>query len=209
MTNYILGISGAGRSLYELALRERTEVHGIFDNRVPKGTLIDSHSCLGMFHEAEEYVTQVSRFMTCIGSVKSITRRQNMIKRIPIPFHLYASYIAKSAIVETAIDNQRYGIVIFDNVFLGYHVSLGHFVLINPFSFIGHETHVGDYSIIGPSVCIGGNSRIGSSVYIGANSTVRDHVYIADNVIVGCGSNVVSDLSSAGVYYGNPAKCVR
>jgi acetyltransferase-like isoleucine patch superfamily enzyme len=48
--------------------------------------------------------------------------------------------------------------------------------------------------------------NIGESCYIGAGSIIKDHVSISPGVLVGSGSNVVSDLTDQGVYVGNPAR---
>lgn len=205
MKRYLLGGTGAGRSLYELVRRQGTTIDGIFDNRLPIGTLIGSHHCLGRLNEASSYISSNTSFMTCIGSVSSIARRKQMIDSIAIPSEYYPPYFSNTAIIEADAGAIGLGTVIFDNVFVGYLVKLGNYVLINPNSYVGHETIIGNYSILAPGVCISGNTTIGSSVYIGANSTLRDHISITDNVTIGSGSNVTKDISLPGIYYGNPA----
>lgn len=208
MKRYLLGGTGAGRSLYELAVRQSTRIDGIFDNRLPKGSFIDGHCCLGRIDEARSYISPNACFMTCIGSVNSIMRRKEMIDAISIPTEKYPPYFSALAVIEASMTDIGYGVVIFDNTFVGYLAKLGNYVLINPNSYVGHETTIGSYSILAPGVCIAGNSLIGSSVYIGANSTLRDHISVTDNVIIGSGSNVTKDISEPGVYYGNPARLI-
>lgn len=66
---------------------------------------------------------------------------------------------------------------------------------------------------IGPGVVVGRNGIdfpvIGNNVFIAANSTVIGNIKIGDNVIVGAGSVVTSDLPSNGIYFGNPAKLYK
>jgi sugar O-acyltransferase (sialic acid O-acetyltransferase NeuD family) len=207
--NYVLGGSGAGRSLIELASREKLRVDGVFDNRIAAGTLISSACCLGLLSAAKEYVSKESIFFSCIGSVKTIHRRFEMYKLLQIPFSCFSCLISSTTILETAIDSVGVGSVIFDQCFIGYEVKLGRFVIVNAQTYIGHESSIGQFSIIGPSVTIGGNSQIGHQVYIGANATIRDHVIIKDNIIIGCGANVTSDLIESGTYIGNPARLMH
>ena len=50
---------------------------------------------------------------------------------------------------------------------------------------------------------------IGNNVYIGARVIILKGVTIGDNVVVGSGSVVTSDLESNAIYAGNPARLVR
>lgn len=52
-----------------------------------------------------------------------------------------------------------------------------------------------------------GKVRIGNNVFIGAGSVVLPNVQIGDNVVIGAMSLVTKDLSSNGVYVGNP--CIK
>ena len=51
-------------------------------------------------------------------------------------------------------------------------------------------------------------TRIGTGVSIGTNATVLP-VNICDRVVVGAGSVVTRDITSPGIYAGNPARLVR
>ncbi len=75
---------------------------------------------------------------------------------------------------------------------------------------VAHNVKIGENCLI-PSGCIlGGSSEVGDHVFIGSNSTLKDHVKIASNVIIGCGSNVVKDITEENtIWAGNPAKFIR
>lgn len=53
-----------------------------------------------------------------------------------------------------------------------------------------------------------GRVKIGNCVFIGLNSTVLCNTTIGNNVIIGAGSIVTSDIPSNSVYAGNPAKFI-
>jgi len=52
------------------------------------------------------------------------------------------------------------------------------------------------------------STRIGNNVSIGTNATILP-VTICDNVVVGAGAVVTKDISTPGIYAGNPARLLR
>lgn len=52
------------------------------------------------------------------------------------------------------------------------------------------------------------STYIGNHVSIGTNSTILP-VNICDHVVIGSGSVVVKDITTSGIYSGNPAKLMR
>ena len=52
------------------------------------------------------------------------------------------------------------------------------------------------------------STRIGSRVSIGSNATILP-VSICDDVVIGAGAVVTSDITEPGIYAGNPAKLLR
>lgn len=66
---------------------------------------------------------------------------------------------------------------------------------------------------VGPGVVIGRTDKgfpvIGDNVYIAANATIIGNVNIGNNVIIGAGSMVVTDIPDNSVAVGNPARVIR
>ena len=48
--------------------------------------------------------------------------------------------------------------------------------------------------------------HIGRNCFIGAGAVIKDNVTICDNVTIGAGSVVVSNIDKAGTYIGCPVK---
>ena len=104
-------------------------------------------------------------------------------------------------------------------------VSIGRSCRIQSHTFICELVEIGDNCFIGHGVMFvndlfedGGpasgdrskwrHTKIGNRVSIGSNATILP-VRIADDVVVGAGAVVTKDLPVAGVYAGNPARCLR
>jgi sugar O-acyltransferase (sialic acid O-acetyltransferase NeuD family) len=87
-------------------------------------------------------------------------------------------------------------------------VSIGDYTILNNRVVVCHETSVGRAAHLCPGVTVAGVCSIGERAWIGAGGTLRDRVRIGDGAYVGCGSNVVSDVPSGALTYGNPARIV-
>lgn len=74
---------------------------------------------------------------------------------------------------------------------------------------IGHDSRIGNMNLINNHSTLGGWVETGDFVTIYLNCTVRERIKIGYNVLVGMGSNVIKDIPSNSVAYGNPCKRIR
>ena len=118
-----------------------------------------------------------------------------------------------------------------DNCFIGPFVEiqkdvvLGKRCRIQSHSFICELVQIGDECVVAHGVMFindlfrTGSSahgdrelwkatHIGNRVYIGSNATILP-VTICNDVVIGAGSVVTSDIHESGIYAGNPAKKLR
>lgn len=71
---------------------------------------------------------------------------------------------------------------------------------------VGHNCYLGENTVLASGVMLGGSSRVGKNCMIGMGAIIRNKVSIVDDVIIGMGSLVVSDIMNPGIYIGNPAR---
>ncbi len=118
-----------------------------------------------------------------------------------------------------------------DNCFVGpfveiqNDVSIGRFTKVQSHAFICELVTIGDNCFVGHGVVFindlfseGGPARgnkalwkktiIGNNVSIGSNATILP-VSICDDVVIGAGSVVTKDITTPGIYAGNPARFLR
>lgn len=86
-------------------------------------------------------------------------------------------------------------------VTLGESCFIGHGVMFINDLFQNGKPAVGDISLWK-------TTKIGNDVSIGSNSTILP-ISICSNVVIGAGSVVTKDLTTSGIYAGNPAKLIR
>ena len=67
---------------------------------------------------------------------------------------------------------------------------------------------VGEFCHVSPGAVLLGNVKVGNNTHIGACSVVRQGTKIDEDVLVGQGSNVVSDIESGVTAFGNPCRVV-
>ncbi len=124
-----------------------------------------------------------------------------------------------------------YGCKIGDECFIGpfveiqKDVSIGWLCKIQSHAFICEMVTIGKDCVISHGVMFindtfntGGPARrnkalwksthVGDHVYIGTNSTILP-VTVCDHVVIGAGSVVTKDITTSGIYAGNPAKLIR
>ena len=124
-----------------------------------------------------------------------------------------------------------YGCTIADDVFIGPFVEIQKNVVVGRRTRVQSHSMICELTTIGEDCFIGhgvffvndlfkdgrpagrdpnkwGSTYIGNRVSIGSNATILP-VRIADAVVIGAGTVVTRDLSTAGIYAGNPARLLR
>ncbi len=128
------------------------------------------------------------------------------------PANLYGCRIGDHCFVGPFVEIQK-------NVVIGRHCT------IQSHSFICELVEIGDDCVVAHGVMFindayrGGapargdlslweRTRLGNRVFVGSNSTILP-VTICDDVVIGAGSVVTSDVMEPGTYAGNPARKIR
>lgn len=102
-----------------------------------------------------------------------------------------------------------YGAVISAHCVLTCEISIGNFCQLNIATTISHEVKAGDYLTASPGSHITGNNIIGNNVFLGSNVSTIDKITICNDVVIGAGACVISDINQPGTYVGVPAKKVN
>jgi len=128
------------------------------------------------------------------------------------PVNLYECDIGNNTFVGPFVEIQK-NVIIGKHCKIQSHSFICEFVVVGNHCFIAHGVmFINDlFENGGPA---GGNkgkwkaTKIGNNVSIGSNATILP-VTIVDNAVIGAGAVVTKDITSPGVYVGNPAKKIK
>lgn len=128
------------------------------------------------------------------------------------PANLYGCEIGDGVFIGPFVEIQK-DVVVGARTRIQSHAFVCELVSIGEDCFIAHGVmFVNDrFSIGGPARgdrTLWESTRIGNGVSIGSNATILP-VNICDGAVIGAGSVVTKDISTPGVYAGNPARLIR
>jgi acetyltransferase-like isoleucine patch superfamily enzyme len=128
------------------------------------------------------------------------------------PVNVYGCKIGNACFIGPFVEIQK-DVIIGDRCKIQSHAFVCELVTIGNDCVISHGVmFINDlFRVGGPAKgnkALWKSTRIGNYVSIGTNSTILP-VNICDNVVIGAGSVVTKDITTQGIYSGNPAKLLR
>ncbi len=84
--------------------------------------------------------------------------------------------------------------------------TLGAMTIINTGAIIEHGCQIGENVFIGPGAIVCGGVSIGNDTFIGAGAILKQGIEITSGTTIGMGAVVTHNITSPGLYIGNPAK---
>lgn len=128
------------------------------------------------------------------------------------PVNLYGCKFGDNCFVGPFVEIQK-SVVIGSGCKIQSHAFICEMVTIGDNCFISHGAMFINDTFAGGGPAQGKkdlwrSTIVGNNVSIGTNATILP-VIICDNVVVGAGSVVTKDITSSGVYAGNPARKIR
>ena len=153
---------------------------------------------------------EVAQARVLTATVRDVTCGDNV--RIVEPANIYECTLGDDCFVGPFTEIQR-GVRIGARTKIQSHAFVCELVEIGEDCFIGHGVMFTNDTFAAGGPARGRRelwrpSRIGNRVSIGSNATLLP-VSICDDVVIGAGAVVTRDLSTPGIYAGNPARLLR
>lgn len=130
--------------------------------------------------------------------------RVNLLKSYGIAPSRFANFIHPLAYVARSVVLGA-GNVILSHACLFSNIRMGNYNVIYADSTIGHDTKVGNCNFLASSD-VGSECIVEDGIFMGMNSTIKNGLHIGEYALIGMGSNVVRNVESRQIVFGNPAK---
>jgi len=193
----IIGASGHGKVLLDIALRNEYEVLGFLDD-YSEAEEIAGYPILGKTSDAEKYKDEAG-FIVAIGS--NVVR-----KMIAETYDLnWETLIHPQAVIGMGVSIGA-GTVVMANAVINPFAEIGKHRIVNTSCVIEHDNRIADYVHISPGAVLAGTVTIEKLTHIGVNAVVRNNVAITSECVVGAGAAVVTNIVEKGIYAGVPAR---
>lgn len=101
------------------------------------------------------------------------------------------------------------GIAIMAGAIVNAETIVDDLVIINTGACIDHDCRIGKATHIAPQCGLAGNVTVGAASFLGIGCKVIPKVIIGENVTIGAGAVVVSDIASETLAVGVPAKPIH
>ena len=200
---FILGIGSHSKLIYNCLRKgkKKIKVDGFiyFKSKVAKKTWIGKIFKLPVYDIKEIPIN--SNIYIGIGDHILRSEIYNKIKR---KFN-FPNYVSNNSVIADGVKIGKASIIL-DGCVLNYNSHISENSIINTGSIIEHDVKIGNSCNISPGSIICGKTVIEENCLIGAGSIIQDGIHIKKNSLIGSGSNVVKNVKSNSLLFGNPAK---
>ena len=193
----IIGASGHGKVVADLAIKNGYEILGFVDDGKPEGEHF-GFPILGKVEKVLEF-EQECDFVIAIGNNDI---RKRIAKSYPVKWTTLIHPTATIAIGSEVGE----GTVVMANAVINADAQIGKHCIINTAAVVEHDNFLGDYVHISPNAALAGTVAVGEKTHIGIGAVVKNNLIITSNVVVGAGAVVVKNIEKPGTYCGVPAK---
>ncbi|HDM8200166.1 acetyltransferase [Vibrio harveyi] len=198
----ILGASGHGKVVAEIAELNGYDEITFFDDQWPKLTSVAHWKVLGdtntLLRRAKEYDLTI----IAIGHNAIRISKQRELSLAGACFGV----VAHPSAVISKYANIGAGTVVMANAVINAFSNIGMSCIINTACTIDHDCNLADGVHISPGVNLAGGVEIGENSWIGIGSQIKQLIAIGHDTIVGCGSTVINNVTSSQVVVGSPAQ---
>jgi sugar O-acyltransferase (sialic acid O-acetyltransferase NeuD family) len=153
------------------------------------------------------YNDYINNKIPIIITISNIKFRQEFIKKYP---NLnYINLIHPSVYLSPSAMIKGKGNIFYRDVIINSHSQIGSFNQFNNRVIIEHDNNIGDNNIFSPSITSCGCVTIKDNNFIGAMTCIKDRINIDSNNVIGCNTNIIKNIKSNKMVFGNPGKVIK
>ena len=201
----ILGAGGHGKVVADCALACGWKDIAFLDDKYPELTEIGHWPVTGKINFANIDKKQVAHLALGVGNNQ--LRRKWLTQGIELGFEF--PVLSHPSAVISAFSTVGAGSVVFANAVINVDAKIGQAVIVNTAAVIEHDCIVSDACHISPTACLAGEVTVGEYSWVGMGANIIQGLHIKDNVVIGAGAVVVSDIACGQTVVGIPAKPIK
>jgi len=199
----IVGAGDAGLELASIISKDKgsqIEILGFIDDNPNKiGKVFNSYKVLSSIKDFRNFNNS-----SLLSSITETIARKKTIEYLE-KNNNFASYIHSTAVVNSNLSNSV-GLIVYPFSVISNNVKISNHVFINLHTTIGHDAEIGTYTVISSHCDITGHVKIGQCNFLGSHTTFVPKVKTGNNVRIGLGSVVISNILDNTNVFGNPAR---
>lgn len=199
----MVGGGGHCRSLIDVAESAGYSVLGVLDLQENVGKEFLSTRVIGTDDDIPAFVDQ-AEFVIAVGSIKDPSTRIRLFERVKAAGGKLATIIASTARVSKYATLGE-GTIVMHHALVNAGAKVGSNVILNSFADIEHDSVIGDHCHVSTGAIVNGGCRVGSACFVGSGAVLVQGINVGEGIVIGAGSLVVGNISTKGVYAGNPA----
>jgi sugar O-acyltransferase (sialic acid O-acetyltransferase NeuD family) len=204
----IIGLGHLGQQIANYAISDNHFDDVVFFDDYNKDGIVNGYKILGSTNDilTEYEKGNFTQLVLGIG-YKHMSIRKAFFEKYRNAISFATIIHSNCWVDKTAIIEQ--GCVIYPGCILEPNVIIKHNTILNISCSIAHDSVIGPHSFLSPKVAIAGFVKTDECCILGINSCVVDNIRICDNVQLGAGTVVISDIDKKGLYVGNPHRFIR
>jgi len=198
----ILGASGHGKVIADIAELNGYKKISFFDDAWPEKLQLDSWPILG---NSSQLIERLPEFSACIVAIGNNVIRIQKLSEL----HKYNATIINLIHPSAVVSRYAYiasGTVIMANAVINPAVQIGQGCIVNTAATIDHDCIIADGVHVSPGTHLAGNIKVGEHSWLGIGCNVKQGLTIGCNVVVGVGAAVVTNIDDDCIVVGVPAK---
>lgn len=200
----ILGASGHGKVVAEIALASGWGLVDFYDDAVPIKTSLNDFQIVGNLDDLIDRSDSYNGFHVAIGDNRTRLFVLNKLLGLSL---FCPNIIAPSAVVSQTA-SLGLGISIMANVVVNSKTIIDDGVILNTSCSVDHDCKISTGVHISPGAHLAGAVTVGSCSWVGIGSAIIQGKVIGHNSIIGAGSVVIKDIPDNVTAVGVPSKIV-
>lgn len=194
----LVGGGGHCKSVIDVAESAGFNIIGILDISKNIGKSVLRYKIIGTDSDIPSFINQ-AEFIIAVGFIKDPSTRIKLYNKIKVAGGKLATIVASTAYVSKYATLGE-GTVIMHQAIVNANAKVGSNCIINTFANIEHDVQIGDQCHISTGAMVNGGCKIGDRCFIGSQSVIANGKAICNDCIIGCGTSVLRDIDTNGVY---------